>query len=171
MKKLNFITPILLSSLVYAGVCDPRSYSSFVLDNLTPPFESGKYVAISHSKTLSYGDIGKKFSYSDWEHLPWYKAHSILCVITDVELKDKVYYQHKGDILSESCYFVSLNCLVEKRTQFITDNVKYTDLKGYRSTTGTLKWTRDKIGSTDFYCYDESGFQITKIVNDPKFCE
>ena len=57
MKKLNFITPILFSSIVYAGVCDPQSYSSYGLDNLTPPFETGRYVAISHTKTLSYCDV------------------------------------------------------------------------------------------------------------------
>lgn len=168
MKKLNFIAPILLSSLVYAGECDFWNYSNHV-DDLVKPIRSGKYVAISKTNTYSNGlpiKIGGTFWYTAWEDSPWYKSNWISCSVTNVKSKFGRDYGSPDD----HCYLISLNCSVEERLQFYNANVKYSDLKGYRRN-GSLKWTRDKKGSTDIYCYDKYGINVVKRVNDPYYCK
>lgn len=169
MKKIVFITIILLSSIVFAGVCDSWSYTHYV-DPVITPSKTGKYYTISDNNTYSNGErilTGKYFSYNAWEDNFWYNTHLISCKVKDIEPK-KGYNSFLEKY--ESCYLLTLYCDVSERTQFYKDDVKYTDLKGYR-TDGTLRWTRDKIGSTDIYCYDKSGMTIIKRVNDPFFCK
>lgn len=171
MKKIVFITIILLSSLVFAGVCDNWSYITF-LSPVSIPIESGTYYTISKDITYSNGELkekGKGFEYTAWKDNLWYKTHWISCSITDIESKG----EYKGEYPNreyKSCYLITLDCSVSERTQFYAANVKYTDLIGYR-TDGTLQWTRDKIGSTDIYCYNKSGMTIVKRVNDPQYCD
>lgn len=167
MKKIIFAI-MLLSSLVFAGVCDSWSYTNSV-DDVIVPTKSGKYYTISKDITYSNGErmvTGKGFKYNRWDDVLWYKTHWISCSITDIEVKSEYI-----DLYSkEYCYLVTLDCLVSERTQFYDADVKYTDLEGYR-TDGTLRWTRDKVGSTDIYCYNKSGMTIVKRVNNPKHCK
>lgn len=168
MKKLNFISTILFSSFVYAGNCDSWSYRNSV-DGVIEPTRSGKYVAFSNSNTYSNGmpiEIGGSFMFTSWEDSPWYKSNWISCSVTNIELK----FGHDYGSSTDPCYLISLNCSVEERLQFYNANVKYSDLKGYRRN-GSLKWTRDKVGSTDIYCYDKSGISVVKRVNDPQYCK
>lgn len=168
MKKSFFITIILLSSIVFAGVCDSWSYSNSV-NSLIVPTKTGKYYAISDDNTYSNGERilkGNYFQYAAWEDVFWYNTHWISCKVKDIKPKSEYnrFYEKY-----ESCYLLTLYCDVSERTQFYKDDVKYTDLKGYRRD-GSLKWTRDKIGSTDIYCYNKSGMAIIKRVNDPQYC-
>lgn len=167
MKKIVFTTIILLSSLVFAGVCDSWSYTNSATPQFVP-IKSGKYYAISKDITYSNGERmvkGNGFIYTRWEDDLWYTTHWISCSITDIEKKIATEYKYH-----QSCYLITLDCSVLERTQFYAADVKYTDLKGYR-TDGTLQWTRDKIGSTDIYCYNKSGMTIVKRVNDPQYCK
>ena len=167
MKKIVFITIILLSSFVFAGVCNSWSYANIV-DAVILPIESGTYYAISKDIEYSNGESivkGKGFKYTRWDKTLWSKMHWISCSVTNIELKSEYV-----DLYSkEDCYLITLDCIVEERTQFYAANVKYTDLKGYRKD-GTLKWTRDEAGSTNIYCYNKSGMTIVKRVNDPQYC-
>jgi hypothetical protein len=166
MKKYVFITIMILSSLVFAGVCDSWSYTNSVTPDVTP-IKSGKYYAISTGLTFSTGERmtkGTGFYYLDWKDNFWFTTHEISCSITDIESKFEYHLSW-----NESCYLITLNCSVLERTQFYAADVKYTDLKGYR-TDGTLQWTRDTIGSTDIHCYNKSGMTIVKRVNDPQYC-
>lgn len=168
MKKLIFITIMLLSTLACAGACDSWSYRNGV-DGSIVPTRSGTYYAIDEDRTYSdgtYMSVGKGFSYTGWEDSFWYKAHVISCKITDIE-------PTSGDTWGEykSCYLLTLHCDVTERMQFYADGiVTYYDLQGYRNN-GTLKWSRDKAGSTDIYCYDKSGLSVMKRVNDPQYCK
>lgn len=168
MKKSFFITIILLSSLVFAGVCDSWSYSNGVNGSIVPK-RTGKYYAIDDDNTYSNGERilkGNSYAYTAWEDDFWYNTHWISCKVKDIEPKSEYI-----DLYSKKyCYLITLYCDVSERTQFYKDDVKYTDLKGYRRD-GTLKWTRDKIGSTDIYCYNKSGMVIIKHVNDPQYCK
>lgn len=171
MKKIIIITILLLSSIAFSGVCNSWSYKNSVDDVITPT-ESGKYYAITKNNTFSNGEsieIGKGFSYNKWKNDLWYKTHWISCSITNIEPKAGYSF---GEIFGdyESCFLITLDCSVEERTQFYDTDVKYTDLKGYRRD-GTLQWTRNEIGSTDIYCYNKSGMNIVKRVNDPQYCK
>lgn len=169
MKKYIFITYMLLSNMVFAGVCDTWSYSNSVTPRFTP-IESGTYYAISKTLTYANGERmvkGNGFEYTAWKDALWYNTHAILCAISDIEAKSQ--YNYLGERY-DTCYLITLDCLVSERIQFYTAGVNYTDLKGYR-TDGTLQWTRDKIGSTDIYCYNKSGMTIVKRVNDPQYCD
>ena len=168
MKKIVFIT-YLFSSIVFARVCDSWSYSNGVND-LIVPIKTGKYYAISDDNTYSNGErilTGKYFQYTAWEDNFLYNTHWISCKVKDIEPKSEYnrFYEKY-----ESCYLLTLYCDVSERTQFYKDDVKYTDLKGDRRD-GTLKWSRDEIGSTDIYCYNKSGMTIIKHVNDPQYCK
>lgn len=168
MKKIIFAI-MLLSSLVFAGVCDSWSYTNNVTSNM-PPIKSGKYYAISSDNTYSDGSrikIEDYFLYTVWKDDFWYNTHWISCKVKDIEPK----HEYNSFLEKyESCYLLTLYCDVSERTQFYDDDVKYTDLEGYR-TDGTLRWTRDKVGSTDIYCYNKSGMTIVKRVNNPKHCK
>ena len=169
MKKLIFIAIMLLSNLVFAGDCNVYSYTNPV-NSYIPPIKSGTYYAITKHNTYSNGERilkGNGYMYSNWEDNILYKAHRISCSVTDIEPKSE-YNRYLEQY--ESCYLLTLNCSVEEKTQFYTANVKYTDLNGYR-TDGTLRWTRDEIGSTDIYCYNKTGMTIVKRVNDPQYCK
>lgn len=169
MKKLILITIMLLSTLVCASkdsdLCRELRYRQ-VISAICPPLESGTYFTVDND--LKYTDgtdkkVGDDFYYLRWEDDPWYKSHWISCKITDFEFRQ-----------SHDYYLITLDCTVEERTQFFNANytayITYTDLKGHRSD-GTLKWSRDEIGSTDIYCYDKSGMTIVKHVNDPYYCK
>lgn len=167
MKKLIFITIMLLSTLACAGACDnynddfPRSY---------PPKKSGTYTQISSTNTYSDGTVktvGGGIMYDSWEDSFWYRAHNISCTITDIKIRTQ-YDDYNG---YKSCYAYTIDCSVSERMQFYADGiVTYYDLQGYRNN-GTLKWSRDKAGSTDIYCYDKSGLSVVKRVNDPQYCK
>ena len=138
------------------------------VDSHTLPKKSGSYY--TYSDDLKYSDgtdieVGKYFNYSRWEDDLWYKSHWITCKITDIT-PDYLYNEH--------CYRLTLDCSVHERAQFYNANytasITYTDLKGHRSD-GTLKWSRDSIGSTDIYCYDRNGMTIIKHVNNPYRCK
>lgn len=153
MKKLILITIMLLSTLTCAYALDPFS----------PPTKSGRY--LEYVKDLKYSDgtdieVGKSYMLSKWEDTKWYQYHRILCKITDI------------DTIDDSFYVLGLYCTVEERIQFYGDrsNVTYYDLNGYR-TNGTLKWSRDEVGSTDIHCYDKSGMTVVKRVNNPSYCK
>lgn len=154
MKKLILITITLLSTLV----CASR------VDSYTLPKKSGSYYA--YSDDLKYSDgrdikVGNSFWYTAWEDNTWYKSHYIRCNITNIDALTSLYILH-------------LDCTVQELPQFYNDNytasITYTDLKGHRSD-GTLKWSRDSIGSTDIYCYDRNGMTIIKHVNNPYRCK
>lgn len=153
MKKLIFITITLLSTLV----CASR------VDSYTLPKKSGSYYTYSDDlKSYDGRDIkvGDSFWYTAWEDNTWYKSNYIRCKITNIDSLTSLYILH-------------LDCTVDGRVQFYNDNytasITYTDLKGHRSD-GTLKWSRDSIGSTDIHCYDKSGMYVVKRVNDPYYC-
>lgn len=155
MKKLILIIIMLLSTLV----CASR------VDSYTLPKKSGKYHA--YVNDLKYSDgtdikVGNSFWYAAWEDYTWYKSHYIRCEITDI------------DSINDSFHVLRLDCTVQEFPQFYNDNytasITYTDLKGHRSD-GTLKWSRDSIGSTDIYCYDRNGMSIIKHVNNPYRCK
>ena len=170
MKKLILITIMLLSTLACARhECSTLGYSNTV-SSYSSPSKSGTYYAIDHDLTYSDGtdiEIGKYFMYSAWKDVTWYNYHRISCKITDIESKHEYneYWQKY-----EYCYLLTLDCTVEERTQFYLSDVTYYDLNGYR-TDGTLKWSRDKAGSTDIYCYNKSGMSVIKRVNDPYYCK
>lgn len=176
MKKL-FFAIMLLSNLVFAGICDSWSYANHVTSSF-PPIKSGKYYAISSDNTYSDGSRIKNedyFLYTAWKDDIWYNTHWISCSVNNIEYKaerETRYFQSVGSVeyTTKSCYLLTLNCTVSERTQFYAADVKYTDLKGYRKD-GTLKWTRDEIGSTDIYCYNNTGMTIIKHVNDPQYCK
>lgn len=166
MKKLILITIMILSSFVYARICDSWPYRG-VTSNITP-IKSGEYYAITKDFYYSNGElikIGKSFMYSNWENDFWYNTHWISCKITNIEPKSD-----SDNFQDEGCLLLTLDCSVEERTQFYTNDVKYTDLKGYRKN-GTLQWSRDKVGSTDIYCYNKSGLSVVSRVNDPQYCK
>lgn len=169
MKKLIFITIMLLSTLACAGDwgCDKWSYENYI-DGTNMPDNNGTYYAISDDNTYSDGtpmSIGKGFQYTGWKNYFSYKAHDISCEITDIVPKSGIMYGKY-----KSCYVLTLHCDVSERMQFYADGiVTYYDLQGYRNN-GTLKWSRDKAGSTDIYCYNKSGLSVVKRVNDPQYC-
>lgn len=164
MKKLILITIMLLSTLVCASYgCS--EFGSNAVDSYTLPSKSGTYYAADDDLTYSDGtdiEVGKYFMYSKWKDDPWYKYHFISCKVADIEIK-------YGD-----CYTIKLDCTVQELAQFYNANytasITYTELKGHRSD-GTLKWSRDSIGSTDIYCYDRNGMTIIKHVNNPYRCK
>ena len=154
MKKLILITIMLLSTLA----CASR------LDSYTLPTKSDRYTAYVNDLKYSDGtdiEVGKFFMYNAWEDYTWYKYNWISCKITDIKSEYDTYQQE---------YDLTLDCTVEERTQFYLSDVTYYDLNGYR-TDGTLKWSRDKAGSTDIYCYNKSGMYVIKRVNDPYYCK
>ena len=154
---------MLLSTLVCASYgC--VEFGSNAVDSYTLPSKSGTYYAAEDDITYSDGtdiEVGKYFWYSKWEDDPWYKYHFISCKVADIKIK------YGG------CYTIKLDCTVQELTQFYNANytasITYTELKGHRSD-GTLKWSRDSIGSTDIYCYDKSGMTAVKHVNNPYYC-
>lgn len=170
MNRFNVITIILISTRLFAGVCNTWSYTNSVTPEI-PPITSGKYYAISKHNTYTNGEpmvTGNAFEYTNWHNDLWYNTHWISCSIMDIV--PQIQYDFVfDDYVVTNCYRITLNCSVTERTQFYTSDVNYTDLKGYRSD-GTLKWERDKIGSTDIYCYNSSGITIIKRVNDPQYC-
>lgn len=150
MKKLIFITIMLLSTLACASI----------IDAVYPPTRSGRYVV--YVDDLKYSDgtyikVGNSFMFTAWKDTKWYEYHDILCKIVDINV-------------TNSSYALSLNCTVEESIQFYLSNATYYDLKGYR-TNGTLKWSRNEVGSTDIYCYDKSGMSVVKRVNEPYYCK
>ncbi len=152
MKKLIFITIMLLSALACA-------YEEVDL-YMAPPV-SGEY-SIIVPDNMRY-NIGDDLTFTTWNN----SYDSVECYITDTRF---YYDENKCRKFGSSCREYTINCTVEKRTQFYRTGVKYTDWRGYR-TDGTLKWSRDRLGSTDIYCYDKSGMSIVKRVNDPYYCE
>ena len=151
MKKLILITIMLLSTLAFASR----------VDQWTLPTESGKYH--THVEELKYSDgedieVGKGYIYTAWKNTKWYKFHWIECTITDIIS------------INDSLHVLRLDCIVSERAQFGLPNVTYYDLNGYR-TNGTLKWSRDEVGSTDIHCYDKSGMTVVKRVNNPSYCK
>ena len=155
MKKLILMTIMLLSTLACAY--------SIELDYQTPPNKSGRY--ISYLVTLKYVDgtdmeVGQDFMYTSWKDTKWFEYHWISCKISSIHSTNPIY--------------LVLDCTVEEREQFYNGNhtasITYQDLKGHRSD-GTLKWSRDSIGSTDIYCYDRNGMTIIKRVNNPYRCK
>lgn len=165
---LIFIAIMLLSTHASAGVCDSWGYANG-LDGSIGPTSSGTYYVVDKNRTYSdgtYMSVGKGFEYTGWKDSFWGKAHDISCKITDIESTGGYTF---GEY--KSCYLITLHCDVSERMQFYADGiVTYYDLQGYRNN-GTLKWSRDKVGSTDIYCYDKNGIGITKRVNNPAFCK
>ena len=142
---------MLLSTLVCA----------YELDGGTLPTKSGRYYAYDNDLKYSDGtdiEVGKSYMYTSWKDTKWYNYHYISCKITDI------------DTIDDSLYVLRLYCTVEERTQFYLSDVTYYDLNGYR-TDGTLKWSRDEVGSTDIHCYNKSGMSVVKRVNDPYYCK
>ena len=174
MKKLFLITIMLLSTLVCARhECSELGYSNTISSHFSP-VKSGTYYAIDNDLKYSDGtniEVGNFFSYTAWEDAKWYNSHWISCKITDIVPK-KEYNEYWQKY--EYCYLLTLDCTVQERAQFYNANytasITYTELKGHRSD-GTLKWSRDSIGSTDIYCYDRNGMTIIKHVNNPYRCK
>lgn len=153
MKKLIFIAIMLFSSLAFA-------YKEVSL--YSPPLVSGKYYIIAPE--AMYQNIGDDLAFNTWDKS--YPYYTITCYITN---RRYLYDDSRCSKYGSNCYEYTLDCSVSKRTQFYADDVKYTDLRGYR-TDGTLRWTRDSAASTDIYCYDKNGMNVIKRVNNPKYC-
>lgn len=169
MKKIIYF--LLLTSVFTLSfarmVCDATSYPNY-LTSYWPPTEDGDFYIVSSSNTYSDGTLmrtGGGFEYTAWKSTAFYKSHWISCTLTtDADLV-KDYWPYE-----RTCYLLTAHCTITEKTQFWTTGVKYTELKGYRSN-GTLQWSRDEEGSTDIYCYNNSGMNIVKRVNDPQYCK
>ena len=155
MKKLFLITIMLLSTLACA----------YEVDLHMPPPVSGKY-SIIVPNSMRY-NIGDDLTFTTWNN----SYDSVECHI----IHSHFYYdENKCWKFGSSCFEYTLDCDVQERAQFYNANytasITYTELKGHRSD-GTLKWSRDRIGSTDIYCYDRNGMTIIKHVNNPYRCK
>ena len=151
MKKLILITIMLLSTVVCA----------YEVDLYMQPPVSGKY-SIIVPNSMRY-NIGDNLTFTTWNN----SHDSVECHIIHTNF---YYDENKCWKFGSSCFEYTLNCTVKARIQFYAAGVKYTDKKGYR-TDGTLKWSRDEVGSTDIHCYDKSGMSVVKRVNDPYYCK
>ena len=134
---------------------------AYEVDIHMPPPVSGKYSIIVPS-SMRY-NIGDNLTLNTWNN----SYDSVECHIIHTDFH---YDEKKCWKFGSSCFEYTLNCTVKARIQFYAAGVKYTDKKGYR-TDGTLKWSRDKAGSTDIYCYNKSGMSVVKRVNDPYYCK
>lgn len=169
MKILSILL-FVLSTFAFGDLCSNSLPSSprLRLTHYGPPTESGTYYDSDSDGIFSNGDsieIGKGYMYSNWNNNFFYKTHDISCIISDILPRRK--YDEVGRYTY--CYMLTIDCSVSEKTQFYEDDVKYTDTEGYRKN-GTLKWTREHTGSTDFYCYDKNGMKQIKRVNNPKYC-
>lgn len=158
---------LLVASVAGAYECD-KYYST--VNGVNPPKYSGTYRYIGNAPTTS-SSVGDEIQFPNWPNLRFYQEHYISCKITDIEehydYGDLDYITQKPK--KRYCREFTLYCDVSEKTQFYSAGVTYSQLSGYRSN-GTLKWKREKEGSTDIFCYGKSGLYVVKRVNDPSYC-
>ena len=169
MKKLILITIMLLSTLACASIDSDMCYEAryhHAIAAACPPLVSGTY--FTFYVDLKYVDgtdrkVGDKYYPLNWEDDPWSRSHLISCEIANIDTSQR-----------DGWYRFEIECTVQGRIQFFRKN-------------GTLKWSRDEVGSTDIYytdiykfydkyndiynCYDKSGVNVVKRVNDPYYCK
>ena len=177
---------LLLLVTVSFGICDcPDGYSDTykgytALNAYTLPHKTGTYYVVKDSykdwpeNVYSNGEqikIGDSYMYSKWKELVDWKYYKVDCkVVKQGYDLSRLYKGYKY------CAINGLKCDVTEIPQFYWNNgtevipVYYYTLRDYRSD-GTLAWTREQSYSTDISCYDKSGMDVIKKVNNPKACE
>lgn len=164
-KTILFIMCLIVNAISY-NAC---GYGSLNSQNM--PTKSGTYKLISEDDNIfsdgSIKYIGASIVYNDWENEEFYQQHNIHCTITDIKRRE-VYDNYDEKIVM--CYTNTIECEVSKKIQFYEDYIYFTTLSGYRND-GTLKWSRDKSGSTDISCYNKTGMSVVKRVNNPHYCK
>lgn len=162
----TIMTPLLVASAVSASICSGYSSNIGAYDL---PHRTGYYTFISRGNTYSNGtdyEVGRTIMWNDWEDYDFYKSHLIDCTIRNIQPHNDYDYERNP----RSCYELSIHCTVSEKTQFYSEGVTYSQLRGYRYD-GTLKWTREKPGSTDISCYAKSGMYVVSRVNNPASCK
>ena len=114
------------------------------------------------------------YLYPTWAKIDDWKYYDVKCKLI------KQGYEYGEDaydyLRNKRCIINFLECTVTEIPQFYWYNGKefidiyYYTLRGNRSN-GTLAWIRTYNGAPDYYCFDKSGMNIIKRVNDPKACK
>ena len=150
---------MLLSTLTCASIDNDWCYdarSHYVIFGTCPPLVSGTYFTFYNDLKHADGTdikVGDKYHPSAWDDDQWCKSHFISCEITDI-----------SSLQSDDGYQITVVCNVQGKIQFFRKN-------------GTLKWSRDEVGYSDFHsddiynCYNKSGVSVVKRVNDPYYCK
>ena len=111
--------------------------------------------------------------YNAWEELASWNYYKVKCKVVK---QGRDLSRRLNGTIYRYCRINVLKCDVTEIPQFYWNNgtevipVYYYTLRDYRSD-GTLAWTRERSYSTDISCYDMSGMDVIKKVNNPKACE